>query len=208
MISISKLCSFYFPFDKEMVLTNLVAKGRGTREEILAEWERKKERGIANHEKINSYLLSSQKDKFDTSGIEGYIRCIQWLEDKCGYNLRDAELTCKDKDLGIIGRIDALFEQNDHFLIVDWKPNTNDFPGEFCQSPLQHFHRNKHNQYVYQLMIQDLLVFNKLKKNSILAYVIQIGPTFEIFYAKSDRDLVKQSIEVYKEKIHLTDDSE
>lgn len=202
MISVSKLCSFYFPFDKEKILDSLVAKGRGTKEEILAEWDRKRDHGIAVHDKMHKYLIARKHGMkiSDTEGIEGYIAFVDWIENH-GYKYYSSEVECECTELGIKGRIDALFQKDDHFLIVDWKSSTNDFPSDFCQYPLSSFRRNKNDTYFYQLKVQEYLIHKKFGKSSALAYVVPEGDQFRIFHTELDRDLVESSVQTYKNEL-------
>lgn len=202
MISISKLCNFYFPFDKEKALDSLVAKGKGTREEILAEWDRKRIHGNFLHEKMHKYLIARKHgmDISDTEGIEGYIACTEWVESH-GYKYYSSEVKGECSELGIKGRIDVLFEKDDHFLIIDWKSSTDDFPGKFCQAPLNNFRQNKNDKHFYQLKVQEYLMHKKFGKSSALAYVISEGDQFKIYYTEADQELVRQSVEVYKNQL-------
>lgn len=199
MISVSKLCSFYFPFDKEAVLTMLEGKGRN-RIEVLAEWEQKRDEGNAIHNQLEAFMVKQKHAKERLlpaeKGIEGYVGCIHWLM-SIGYKIYGAELSFDNMALGVTGRIDALFEKDDHFLVVDWKSSTGSFERDNCQPPLQEFFRDKHHQHLYQLLIQSFLTEHVLNKPTTASYVVQNGNQFEIHHSTPDHPLVVSSVNTY-----------
>ena len=201
MISVSKLCSFYFPFDKDAVLAK-VSQNRGIPEsEIQAEWDKSRDEGIAMHKQIESFMIRQKHSRSGLipveEGIEGYCNFIHTAIRDWGYEIFGAEMKFENSQYGIIGKLDALFKKDEHLLIVDWKSNTGHFEREQCRAPLQSFFRDKHHQYIYQLLIQSFLAEGALKLPAALAYVTQNGSDFSVEYTNSNHDLVRASIDEY-----------
>lgn len=200
-ISISKLCSFYFPFDKEAVLAK-VSQNRGVPESVIqAEWDKSRDEGNAMHRQIESFMIRQKHSRSGLlpveEGIEGYCNFIHTAITDWGYEIYGAEMKFENTQYNLVGKLDAVFKKDEHLLIVDWKSSTGHFEKETCQEPLQNFFRDKHHQYVYQLLIQSFLAEGSLKIPAALAYVTQDGHNFNVEYAISDHELVKASIQKY-----------
>lgn len=201
MISVSKLCSYYFPFDKATVLAKLSEKRGIPESEIQKEWDKSRDDGIAMHKQIESFMIRQKHSRAGLLpievGIEGYCNFIHTAIRDWGYEIFGAEMKYENTQFGVIGKLDALFRKDEHLLIVDWKSNTGHFEKESCQAPLQEFFRDKHHQYIYQLLIQSFLAEGALKLPTALAYVTQNGRDFSVEYTNSNHELVIASIEEY-----------
>lgn len=209
-ISVSKLCSFYFPFDKEAVLAK-VSQNRGVPKSMVqAEWDKSRDEGNSIHERIESFMIRQKRSRSCLlpveEGIEGYCNFIHTAIRDWGYEIYDAEMTLNDNKYNLVGKLDAVFKKDEHFLVVDWKSNTGHFEKEKCRAPLHNFFKDKHHQYIYQLLIQSFLIEENLRLPTVLAYVTQNGGSFSINYANPNHSLVVSSVEVYKTSIGKTNE--
>lgn len=123
--------TFFEPFDEQKVakkLTQLPKYKHMSSQDILNDWEQRRNRGTIVHQEIENFLLelnqSENIEKLDLKSQQG----ISFLIQKClsnKNNLLFPEIRICSEELKIAGTIDLMIynKEKDKIYLIDWKTN-------------------------------------------------------------------------------------
>ncbi len=131
-ISVTTLCHTFFPeFDREQVLKNTPDSNERIRkwgsadpDEIIIEWERRRDAGTELHEAIEMWLRSDGRHPTTNSReFQAFLEFERDVLHARGWRAYRVEWRLYDEQLRIAGTIDALFynDARGEFMLLDWK---------------------------------------------------------------------------------------
>jgi len=164
----SFISTFFPKFDSAYWSERKAKERKITKDEILAEWEAKAEKGRSEGTNVHSYAeylikkdflgIKSEKPVPLSSRCAELFRCtedaISWLTEV--YTPISVEAIIFSKKLNLAGIVDALVQNDEAVCIVDWKQNReikNFNPYQNGLGPLSHLQDHDFNKYSIQLNI-------------------------------------------------------
>lgn len=157
----SVVARFVIPFETDKI-AGYVAKSRGiTKEEVLQEWEDKKNFACDRGNKAHNFGEHYTKDSVPSDGLETAIQAF-WNSVPEHIIPVVFELQMFSKTLGIAGTADIILynTRTGKFIICDYKTNEDlfkNYKGKKLLIPFGHLLDNNFNKYQIQLSSYQLL---------------------------------------------------
>ena len=184
--------TFFNPFDeqkiaKKLTETNIKYKGM-TVEELIASWNKRRDRGTVIHKEIEEYINSNFKIKDELNIDSKSIQGINFLNQKCikESNILASEVIIFSEKLKLAGTIDLLIynKKKNHISIVDWKTNKKINKNSFNNSrkgikfPLKNLDDCNFNHYNLQLSMYQYILeeFYKTKVNGL--FIVHLNENY------------------------------
>ena len=185
--SVSKVISTVEPHFPARVIAQNIAKSQGTTvEEILEEWDRKRDMASQIGNDIHNAL-----DEYNKKGISQdpyWNKIAEDLQKKLfsDYNHVDSEYMIESDKFKVAGTIDRLCYRNKQVVdIRDFKTNERkgieyrDKYNKYMKDPLSYLENTNYNRYSLQLSCYGYLVEESLKYkigNMALIYISPVDP--------------------------------
>lgn len=166
LISVSKKYkAFEVPFDPSIAKWSARAKGI-TEEEMLFEWKEKgrisAERGTRIHKFAENWYINNSLEPSDDAekGV------IEFFQDHPNYIIIDQEVILFNKEYSYAGTMDLLIYDvdNDEFIILDWKTNSDihkNYKKKTLLKPFETYLQTPLNLYKIQLNLYDMCMEEK-----------------------------------------------
>ena len=152
---------FSEPFDADKI-AGFVARKRGiTKEEVLAEWEAKKNNSCTQGTNVHLFGETYVKGMRPTNGFESAIvRFWDSIPDHIQPFLFEIQMF--SEELGIAGTADIILynTKTNKFILADYKTNEDlfkNFKGKKLLAPFDNLLENSFNKYQLQLSMYQLL---------------------------------------------------
>ena len=195
---------FHSHFDEDYWAERKSIETGKTKEEIIMEWHRNRDRacdlGTAVHLYIEERIKGIEITPITDDEVLERTKKFEEVYEKRLSNLKPIrqELKVFSEELGIAGTIDALFEINGELWILDWKTNSkynrdSDKNYQKLKEPFQDLWDNQENIYSLQLSLYDLIL--ELKgihiKNKAIIWIPKDGPA-KIYKTKDLKPRLKK----------------
>ena len=119
--------TFFVPFDEVKIankLTQLKKYKHLSTQDILSDWEKRRNRGTVVHKEIEDFLAMKKLSTLDLKSKQG----IKFLQEKCmsnKNNLLFPEVKICSEQLRLAGTIDLMIynKEKNKIYLIDWKTN-------------------------------------------------------------------------------------
>jgi len=135
-------------------------------EEIIQEWDEKREYGTQVHNQIEEYLLhpfvASSGNEELNKDVTKALHIVEGLTHLYNIVAVFPEVQVWDKELGLAGTVDLLLQLEDgSFIMADWKTSNSIFKGKSPHNhhPLtQHLDNTNYNKYSLQMGVYSAIL--------------------------------------------------
>ena len=216
-ISVTTLIDRFFPFDVRRYVERKAVEENRTEDEVLAEYERKRdeaaEKGTLLHNQIDSFF----KCKDFKSNSKEFNLFLKFFNDEIktrNIEFIDAEKKILYDEHNIAGTIDCLFKNKDtgNYIILDWKRSTKLiidgnpilYGYGFALSELKHLDNSSYYKYCLQQNFYKYILEKKynMKISSMKLIVLhEIYENYHLIPVKNMENEVKIILNSLKHKI-------
>ncbi len=173
--------TFFEPFDRDYWASYVADRDGKRTEEILYQWEEKRDWGTKIHKFIEDYINGKQEKEYPREVLEAinFLRSLPHAR-------MTPEMKVFSEEWMIAGTIDLVIETPEGIMLFDWKTTNNiKMENSFRQAkaPIDHLDDCNYIQYVLQLNLYKAL-FERYHGKKVVAMgfvkLVDTGP-FEYF---------------------------
>lgn len=219
--SITKLIHEQFKiFDKDKIIFNIIKSKKymsdptykyykKTHKEISESWDKTRDEGTNVHRIIENYFLNKEEDDIKDKYQKEYEQFKLFLQDHPDFEIYRTEWKIYDEEFKIAGTIDAIFKDNDKFIIIDWKRIKDITPTNKYQKSLtiNYLDDCNFNHYSLQLNFYKYILEKNynIKINDI--YLILLHPENDTYKKIKAKDLTYEINKILENKKEIVDES-
>ncbi len=167
------ISTFFEPFNADYIASCIADRDGRTPEDVLQEWDIKRDWGTEVHELIEDHINGKQKEQYPNEVIEA----INFLNTLPKANIT-SEKRVYSMEWGVAGTIDLVVEVPEGILLLDWKTSktiTIDNPFQKAKEPIDHLDDCNYNKYSLQLNVYKAILEKHYGKKVVAMGIVKLA---------------------------------
>ena len=176
--------TFFEPFDSDHWADYVADRDGKTTEEVLYEWQEKRDWGTKVHQLIEDYIKKGKQKKDYPHEVLEAIDLIDFLR-----SLHDAKITPEKRvfsvEWRVAGTIDVVIETPEGVILIDWKTTKNlrmENSYRQAKAPINHLDDCNYNIYALQLNLYKAIFEQQSGKKVIKMGFVKLADAGPLEY--------------------------